>query len=161
MILGSPGVGKTFFAQELVKKLRAEDINVTIVAKTHNAVQNFGLGAETCDHWVIKHVKKGSTSAHVIVVEEMSQLNAYLWNDLAKVAMKGAQWVLLGDWAQLDAVLDTWCGMAVKDGSLQNSDLMHELAGVQRLTLRTNRRLDSPLFDFYTGLGFGTPKPGT
>jgi hypothetical protein len=103
-------------------------------------------------------VKKGSCGAHVIVVEEMSQLNTYLWNDLAKVALKGVQFVLLGDWAQMDAVLDTWGGMAVKDGTLEKSDLMHELVGGHRLTLTRNRRSDPPLFDFYTGLRCGTPE---
>ena len=94
----------------------------------------------------------------MIVVEEMSQLNTYLWNDLAKVALKGVQFVLLGDWAQMDAVLDTWAGMAVKDGTLEKSDLMHELAGGHRLTLTRNRRSDPPLFDFYVGLKCGTPE---
>ncbi len=68
------------------------------------------------------------------------------------------QFVLLGDWAQMDAVLDTsGGGMAVKDGTLERSDLMHELAGGHRLTLTRNRRSDPPLFDFYTGLRCGTP----
>jgi hypothetical protein len=121
-------------------------------------VQNFGFGAQTCDHWVYRHVKKGGCGAHVIFVEEMSQTNTYLWNDLAKVALKDIQFVVLGDWAQMDAVLDTWAGMAVEDGTLERSDLMHELARGHRLTLTRNRRSDPPLFDFYTGLRCGTPE---
>jgi hypothetical protein len=131
---------------------------VDVLAKCHVAVQNFGAGAVTCDHWMHRHVKNGGCHVQCIVIEELSQVNTYLWNDLAKVRLKGVQFILLGDWAQLSAVMDTWAGAKVPDGLLQHSDLMHGLAGGARLTLTENRRSDPPLFSFYTGLRAGTPQ---
>jgi hypothetical protein len=93
------------------------------------------------------------------VVEEISQISCYLWNDIAKAAMMGLQIILLGDFAQLDPILDTFCGACVPDGALQRSGLLHELSGGVRLTLRTNHRSDPELFGFYTSLGAGSDTP--
>ena len=40
LVIGAPGVGKTFWVRELVAKLREKGLNVDIVSKTHSAVQN-------------------------------------------------------------------------------------------------------------------------
>ncbi len=58
LVVGAPGVGKTFWVRELVAKLREKGLNVDIVSNTHSAVQNFGEGAVTADHWVRRHVRK-------------------------------------------------------------------------------------------------------
>ena len=50
LVQGSPGSGKTFFVRELVKALRKSKKHVSIIAKTHAAVSNFGEQAETADH---------------------------------------------------------------------------------------------------------------
>ena len=60
LIQGPPGCGKTFWVRELVAKLREKGQNVDIVSKTHAAVQNFGEGAVTADHWVRRHVRNGA-----------------------------------------------------------------------------------------------------
>ena len=135
MILGPPGTGKTYYAQDLVRALRAEGQRADIVAKCHVAVQNFGLGACTADHYCIRYIKRGSCNADVVFVEEQSQVNAYLWNDLCKLKFKLIAFVLLGDWAQLDAVMDSFGGWAIKEGALERSDMVYELAEGFRMTL--------------------------
>ena len=52
LVQGAPGTGKTFFVRRLVQQLREKGKSVDIISKTHAAVQNFGEGAVTADHWV-------------------------------------------------------------------------------------------------------------
>ena len=149
---GAPGVGKTHWCRQLVRDLRAKDLNVVIVAKTHLAVQNFGEGAQTADHWVRKQPRRGHCTCDVLVVEEISQISTYLWNDIGKCLHVGCRFVLLGDFKQLDAVCDTWAGCPVPQGALERSDLLYELSGGVRMELTENMRSDAVLFDFYCGL---------
>ena len=154
LVLGAPGVGKTFWCRQLVKKLRDKG-RVDIISKCHASCRNFGDGAVTADHWVRKTVRAGRCAAKTLVVEEISQISCYLWNDIAKAAFMGVQLVLLSDFCQLDPVLDQWCGGIVPDGALERSNLLRELAGGNRMILTTNHRSDEVLFQFYTGLGIG------
>jgi hypothetical protein len=82
LILGPPGTGKTFLMKQLVEELRAAGKRVVIVAKTHCAVQN-ASGDHTANHFVHKYVLNGSTSAHCIVIEEISQMDVALLGGLA------------------------------------------------------------------------------
>ena len=50
LVCGCPGVGKSFWARELVAQLRAEGKVVSCIAKTHLACKNFQMGCETADH---------------------------------------------------------------------------------------------------------------
>jgi AAA domain len=156
--LGAPGVGKSTWVREIVRHLR-QTHRVDVVSRCHASCQNFGEGALTIDHWVRKNVRAGRCSAKTIVVEEISQVPAFLWNDLAKAALTGCQWILLGDFAQLDPCLDTFCGAVVPEGALQRSDLLKELSGGFRLELTHNHRSDADLFGFFTGLGVATDTP--
>jgi hypothetical protein len=48
------------------------------VAKTHSACQNLGCEAVTIDHYVRKHTRNGICACDVLVVEELSQVEAGL-----------------------------------------------------------------------------------
>ncbi len=157
LLLGAPGVGKTWLLRELIVQLREAGKHVDCIAKTHVATKNVGCDAVTADHWVRKHVRAGGFSCHVLVVEELSQIDAQIWADLALVSMKGTQLICCGDFGQFQAVAESWAGCPVREGALQSSDMLLEMCGGNRLTLTENRRSDARLFDFYTGLGSGTP----
>ena len=45
LVCGCPGVGKSFWARELVAQLKAEGQVVNCVAKTHLACKNFRMAA--------------------------------------------------------------------------------------------------------------------
>ena len=62
LVVGAPGTGKSYYVRELVKTLRKKGKVVDIIAKTHAAVCNFGVGAQTADHFVRKHVRSGGRS---------------------------------------------------------------------------------------------------
>ena len=152
LVLGAPGVGKTHWCRELIKRLPGR---VDVIAKTHASCRNFGAEAVSADHWVRKTVRVGRCGCDTLVVEEISQINGYLWNDIAKAAFVGVRFLLLGDFCQLDPVQDSWCGSAVPDGALERSRLLRELVGGARMELTQNHRSDEALFSFYTGLGIG------
>ena len=108
---------------------------VDVISKTHAACANFGYGADTVDHWTHKYIKCGSCAADLVIVEELTQCNAYLWDELAKLSLKGIPFILLGDFAQYEAIMDSISGCFVKPGSLQRSDLIRSLAGCTRMTI--------------------------
>ena len=56
LLTGKPGTGKTHLACKIVEALRELGDTVHIITKTHAAVQNVGLGAQTADHWVRRNV---------------------------------------------------------------------------------------------------------
>ena len=155
-VTGYGGTGKSFWARGVVQKLRDAGRVVHIISKTHVACANFGMGAMTADHWAIKYVRKGSCPAQVLVIEEFSQLSAYLWNEVAKVALKVSQFICLGDEGQLDPIKNVWAGCPVQL-SINQCDLYHVMVGGFRLQMKENRRSDPPLFDFCTGLRAGCP----
>jgi hypothetical protein len=155
-VTGYGGTGKSFWARGVVQKLRDAGKVVQIIAKTHVACANFGMGAMTADHWAIKYVKKGSCPAQALVIEEFSQLSAYLWNEVAKLALKGGQFISLGDKGQLDPIKNVWAGCPVQI-SVNQTEIYRDLAAGFSIQMIENRRSDPPLFEFCTSLRAGRP----
>ena len=153
LVQGSPGTGKTYFVRTLVQLLREKGKSVDVISKTHAAVQYFGgEGAVTADHWVRRHVRCGSINCAVLVIDEITQIEIQLWNDIAQCLLKGIQIILSGDGKQFQAIAEHWCACPVKEGSLQNSQMLFELASGRFLELTENKRSDEQLFEFYTGI---------
>ena len=153
LVVGAPGSGKSHWVREHVRELRKSGKRVDVVAKTHAAVQNFGEGAQTADHWVRQRVRNGgAVSCDVLVIEEITQLEVQLWADICKLALAEIAFVLCGDFLQFPAVCQHWAGYPVADGALEASHMVLDLAGGNRLTLVENMRSDQELFDFYTSL---------
>ena len=65
LLLGPPGVGKTWYLQKLVEKLRAEGLRVECVSKTNLACANLGVGCVTADHYSHAHIKNGLSLIHI------------------------------------------------------------------------------------------------
>ena len=64
-----------------------------------------------------------------LVVEEITQLDMALWADLACVGLNAdVKFLLLGDFRQLPAVLDSWAGRPIS-APLEHSQLVRDLAG--------------------------------
>ncbi|CAE8607610.1 unnamed protein product, partial [Polarella glacialis] len=157
LLLGAPGTGKTHLLRELMVQLREAGKRVDCIAKTHCATKNMGCDAVTADHWVRKHVRAGSFSSQILVVEELSQVDVQLWGDLCLVSMKGTTNICCGDFGQFQAVSESWAGCPVQEGALERSDMLLDMCNGNRLTLTENKRSDQKLFGFYTGLRCGTP----
>ena len=129
-----------------------------LVSKTHCSAQNLGLGAQTADHWVRRYVRNGSVQKlDWLVVEEIAQLDMALWADLACVGLNAdVKFLLLGDFRQLPAVLDSWAGQPIS-APLEHSQLVLDLAGGHRHELTENMRSDPGIFDFVKWLQVGEP----
>ena len=140
LLTGLPGTGKT----------EAGDV-VQLVSKTHCAAQNLGLGAQTADHWVRRTVRNGRCQLDWLVV---------LWADVACVALdRGVRFLLMGDFRQLPAVLDSFAGARV-ERPLKESDLLRDLAGGYCHELTKNRRSDERIFQFISWLRVGEADRG-
>ena len=152
LLTGFPGTGKTHLAKKIVEALREHGDTVHIMTKTHAAVQNVGLGAQTADHWVRRNVRNGHCSATWLVIEELTQLDTPLWADIACLSMnKKIRFLLLGDFRQLPAVLDSFAGAEVCR-ELKDSQLLHDLAGGWCHELSERWRFDEQIFEFLTWL---------
>ena len=148
LLTGFPGTGKTHLAKRIVEALREHGDPVHIITKTHAAVQNVGLGAQTADHWVRRNVRSGHCSATWLVIEELTQLDTPLWADIACLSMnKKIRFLLLGDFRQLPAVLDSFAGAEVCK-ELKDSQLLHDLAGGWCHELSERWRFDERIFEF-------------
>ena len=89
----------------------------------------------------------------VLVIEELTQMEVQLWADVCKLALGGVSFILCGDFQHFPAVCEHWAGnYSIRDGALERSDMVRDLAASNRLALTTNMRSDQILFDFYTSL---------
>ena len=150
------GTGKTHLARTIVVRLREQGEAVHLVSKTHCSAQNLGLGAQTADHWVRRYVRGGSAQKlDWLVVEEITQLDMALWADLACVGLNAdVKFLLLRDFRQLPAVLDSWAGRPIS-APLEHSQLIRDLAGGHRHELTENMRSDPGIFNFVKWLRVG------
>ena len=155
---GQPGTGKTTWVRQLVVRLRETGHTVDICAKTHSAVQNFGCGAATLDHYVRKHIRAGGLHVQYLVVDELTQVNSQLWSDLVVAKMYGVKLILCGDFGQFSAICDAWLGTPLAPDALAHSDLVRELVCSNRFRLTQNRRSDPGIFDFICSLRPGEPE---
>jgi hypothetical protein len=150
LLLGIAGTGKTFRAQGIVERLRCAGKRVAIISKAHTASRR--AGGVTADHWVRRHILHGSASCDVLWVDEVSQVDIGLLNQIAKLHWAGVQFVLSGEFHQFGPVCNNWRGSPVPEDALERSSLLHVLAGGNRCTLTECRRGDRKLFDFYSSL---------
>ena len=158
LLTGLPGTGKTHLARKIVAALREQGQAVHIVAKTHSSVQNIGQGARTADHWLRRFVRHGNVRMiDWLVVEEITQLDAALWNDIACLALNTlVRFLLLGDFRQLPAALDSFAGTEVLR-ELRQAQLIKTLARGYRHELLENKRSDHVIFDFLRWLRIDEP----
>ena len=148
LLTAFPGTGKTHLAKRIVEALTEDGV----ITKTHAAVQNVGLGAQTADHWVRRN---GHCSATWLVIEELTQLDTPLWADIACLSMnKKIRFLLLGDFRQLPAVLAGFAGAEVCR-ELKDSQLLHGLAGHE---LSERWRFDEWIFEYLTWLHVDEPE---
>ena len=89
-----------------------------------------------------------------LAVEEITQLDMALWADLACVGLNDVKFLLLGDFRQLPAVLDSWAGRPIS-APLGHSQLVRDLAGGHRHKLTENMRSDPGIFNFVKWLRVG------
>ena len=142
LLTGYPGTGKTYLARQIVTALREEGYKVKIITKTHSSVQNFGMQAETADHWARSTVRNGYCNIDWLVAEEITQLDTGLWNDIACVSMnRKIKFLLLGDFRQFPAIMDNFAGTPVLR-ELKHCQLLHDLTGGWHHELTDNMRSD-------------------
>ena len=158
LLTGYPGTGKTYLARQIVTALREEGYKVKIITKTHSSVQNFGMQAETADHWARSTVRNGYCNIDWLVAEEITQLDTGLWNDIACVSMnRKIKFLLLGDFRQFPAIMDNFAGTPVQR-ELKHCQLLHDLTDGWHHELTENMRSDPGIFGFLAWLRVDEPR---
>ena len=142
------GTGKSHFLRTCADKLRRQSKEVQCCALTHVATANMrDERAQTLAR--LSHSYGGRRKIDVLIIDEMSQIDAMLWCHLASICHRGAKLIAAGSWCQLgpvcDQLLNTTCP------SMQGRDFLRKKCGY-RLRLETCRRSDPRLFAFYTSI---------
>ena len=106
----------------------------------------------TADHWIRKKVINGTCSVDFVWIDEISQLDCELIAAPNRLAYTNVRFLLIGDWNQFAPIGNSFRGSAVDDDAFERSNLLHRMAGGNRLTLTECKRSDSQLFNFYTRL---------
>jgi hypothetical protein len=150
LLLGIAGTGKTYRAQGIVERLRCAGKRVDVISKTHTASRQ--ANGVTADHWVRRHILHGSASCDYLWIDEVSQVDIGLLNQIAKLHWAGVKFLLSGDFHQFAPIANSWRGSPVHEDALERSSLLNTLAGGNRCTLTECRRGDRKLFDFYSSL---------
>jgi hypothetical protein len=131
LLLGIAGTGKTHFIQGVVERLRHSGKRMDVISKTHTASRR--AGGATADHWVRRHVLHGSASCDYLWIDEVSQVDIGLLNQIAKLCWAGVQFLLSGDF-QFAPVCNNWRGSPVPEEALERSFRLHKMAGGNRCT---------------------------
>jgi hypothetical protein len=92
LLLGIAGTGKAHRAQGIVERLRCAGKRVDVISKTHTASRR--AGGATADHWVRRHILHGSASCDVLWIDEVSQVDVGLMNQIAKLHWAGVKFLL-------------------------------------------------------------------
>ena len=112
-------------------------------------------GGCTADHYVRRHILHGQCSADVVWIDEVGQIDASIWVQLNKLTKMSVRWLLSGDFEQFAPMFSSFRGCPVPEDAFQRSNLLHILAGGNRLTLRDCRRSEAELFSWYSSLVAG------
>jgi hypothetical protein len=150
LVQGIAGTGKTTYIQGIAERLRCAGKRVDVISKTHTASRR--AGGVTADHWVRRHILHGSASCDYLWVDEVSQIDIGLLNQIAKLHWAGVKFLLSGDFHQFPPISNNWRGSPVPEDALERSSLLHTLSDGNRCTLTECRRGDRKLFDFYSSL---------
>jgi hypothetical protein len=153
LVLGVAGTGKTHYVQGIAERLRHMGKNVDVISKTHTDSRR--AGGVTADHWVRRHILHGTTCCDYLWIDEVSQVEVGILNQIAKLGFTPMGFLLSGDFDHFAPISNHWRGSSVREDALERSALLHTLAGGNRVTLTECRRGDRRLFDFYSSLVHG------
>jgi hypothetical protein len=121
LILGIAGTGKTTYVQGMVERLRCAGKRVDVISKTHTASRR--AGGVTADHWIRRHVLHGTASCDYLWIDEVSQVDIGLLNQITKLLWAGVKFLLSGDLHQFPPICNSWRGSPVPEDALERSSL--------------------------------------
>ena len=150
-IEGIAGTGKTTLAKRLIQSLRDAGKKVFVCSKMHTT--SLLLGGVTVNHLCFKYVNYGTFRGDFLVIDEISQLDLHLWNQLQKLQHMGCKFICLGDYNQFYSISpNTWAGSVLPDTCIQESNLLQILCDNNRICLKEPKRSDVELFNYYASL---------
>jgi ATP-dependent exoDNAse (exonuclease V) alpha subunit len=159
-ICGSPGTGKTGLVREMMRLATKQKEGFLALAPTNVAMRNMGEGdnirtiASFVRQWQSAHERGGNSMKvltrqlagyRYVFIDEVSMMHSYLYGVFQSVRCNfpSIRLFLVGDFRQLEPVLDTWTG------DYQASSSLHWLCDGNRMELTQCRRSDRVLFDAY------------
>ena len=125
-------------------------LKVDIISKTHCASAR--AGGRTADYWIRRHIINGDCTADYLWIDEISQLDIELITALNRLTYTNVKFLISGDFNQFGALGNSFRGASIAEDAFEKSNLLHRMAGGNKLTLMDCKRSDSQLFDFYTRL---------
>ena len=125
-------------------------MKVDIISKTHCASAR--AGGRTADYWIRRHIINGDCSADYIWIDEISQLDIELITALNRLTYTNVKFLISGDFNQFGPLGNSFRGASIAEDAFEKSNLLHRMAGGNKLTLMDCKRSNAELFNFYTRL---------
>ena len=148
IVTGSQGTGKTTYLQGIAERLMSLRLKVDIISKTHCASAR--TGGRTADYWIRRHIINGDCSADSIWTDEISQLDIELITALNRLTYTNVKFLISRDFNQFGPLGNSFRGPPIAEDAFEHSNLLHRMAGGNRLTLTECRRSKAELFNLYT-----------
>ena len=146
---GQPGTGKTYLGNKVIEELKKQGKRYMAFSPTNKGARL--IGGQTIHSLFYKYqTNKGVFKSLLknldyIFIDEVSMMCERFFQlfVMAKRLFPSLKFIIIGDFAQLPPVKDTW------SGDYKNSAAMFSLCDGFRIQLTKCRRSDSEVFDLY------------
>lgn len=177
VLTGGPGTGKTTIINIILKLFEARGMDILLAAPTgraakrmeeatgfeaktiHRLLEVGGGSVENRENAIFQKNEDNPLECDVLIVDEMSMVDEYLFKSLLKAILPGTIFIMVGDVNQLPSVgpgqvlkdvIDSNCFSVVKlEKIYRQSDDSHIIYNAHRINKGENINLDNKSSDFF------------
>lgn len=177
ILTGGPGTGKTTIINIILKLFESQGFDILLAAPTgraakrmeeatgfeaktiHRLLEVGGGSVENRENASFNRNEENPLECDVLIVDEMSMVDEYLFKSLLKAILPGTTFIMVGDVNQLPSVgpgqvlrdvIDSECFPVVKlEKIYRQSDDSHIIYNAHRINKGENIKLDNKSTDFF------------
>lgn len=147
LINGRAGTGKTYYLNQLINIIKENKLKYECLAPTNKSARLIsGITLDSLNFRSVfnnQSIVRWAKSINYLIVDEISMVHEKFYRLLTNIKKINPKIIfyICGDFAQLKPVNDTWTG------NYENSPVLKDLCGSNKLVLTTCKRSDDTLFN--------------